>query len=159
MGKACSPTALRWPSTCGRRIRKRSRCFRALPYRFTIVSPSADLFAERPLIELTGRGEVRAVHYNSRSIAPLRLGGQEAVAFYGAYRRFAALLRQGRFQLKLRLPEGEIVVFDNQRVLHGRTAYPSARHARHLRGCYLTRDSLYSNAALVRRRLDEGATS
>ncbi len=129
------------------------------PVPFHYVSPSADLFAERPLIELTGRGEVRAVHYNSRSIAPLRLGGQEAVAFYGAYRRFAALLRQGRFQLKLRLPEGEIVVFDNQRVLHGRTAYPSARHARHLRGCYLTRDSLYSNAALVRRRLDEGATS
>jgi gamma-butyrobetaine dioxygenase len=45
------------------------------------------------------------------------------------------------------------VVFDNQRILHGRTAFSSARHPRHLRGCYLTRDSVYSETALLRRRL------
>jgi gamma-butyrobetaine dioxygenase len=45
------------------------------------------------------------------------------------------------------------VVFDNQRILHGRTAFSSARQPRHLRGCYLTRDSVYSEAALLRRRL------
>ena len=104
--------------------------------------------AERPLIELSCRDEVCAVHYNSRSIAPLRLAPLEAAPFYAAYRRFAAVLREPRFQLKLHLPQGEIVVFDNQRILHGRTAFSSARHARHLRGCYLTRDSVYSGAAL-----------
>ncbi len=98
------------------------------------------------------------MHYNSRSIAPLRLAPCEAVPFYAAYRRFAALLRETRFQLKLRLAEGEIVVFDNQRILHGRTAFASARHARHLRGCYLTRDSVYSNAAILRREMSESAT-
>jgi len=35
--------------------------------------------------------------------------------------------------------------------LHGRTAFSSARYPRHLRGCYLTRDSVYSEAALLRR--------
>ncbi len=127
------------------------------PVPFHYRSQNAELSAERPLIELTCRGEVSAVHYNSRSIAPLRLGARETAAFYAAYRRFAALLREARFQLKLRLPEGEIVVFDNQRVLHGRTAFSSARHARHLRGCYLTRDSIAGGAALLRRELGEGA--
>ena len=128
------------------------------PVPFHYRSQNAELFAERPLIELSCRDEVCAVHYNSRSIAPLRLAPLEAAPFYAAYRRFAAVLREPRFQLKLHLPQGEIVVFDNQRILHGRTAFSSARHARHLRGCYLTRDSVYSGAALLRRELASGGT-
>jgi gamma-butyrobetaine dioxygenase len=62
-------------------------------------------------------------------------------------------LRDLKFQLKFRLRSGDLVVFDNQRVLHGRTPFSSAKHARHLRGCYLTRDSVYSESALLRRQL------
>jgi alpha-ketoglutarate-dependent taurine dioxygenase len=40
-------------------------------------------------------------------------------------------------------------------VLHGRTAFTSAKHPRHLQGCYLTRDSVFSEAGLLRRRLAE----
>jgi alpha-ketoglutarate-dependent taurine dioxygenase len=123
------------------------------PVPFHYRSQSADLYAERPLIELSCRGEVTAVHYNSRSIAPLLdVSVRTAAPFYAAYRRFAGLLRDPRYQLRFRLAEGEIVVFDNQRILHGRTPFSSARHARHLRGCYLTRDSVYSTAALLRGR-------
>jgi len=122
------------------------------PVPFHYRSSNADLYAERPLIQLSCRGEVTAVHYNSRSIAPLLdVSARAAAPFYAAYRRFAALLRDPRYQLKFRLAGGEIVVFDNQRILHGLTAFSSARHARHLRGCYLTRDSVYSCAALLGR--------
>ena len=78
-------------------------------------------------------------------------------SFYAAYRRFAELLREPRFQLATRLADGELVVFDNQRVLHGRTGFASARHPRHLRGCYLTRDSVYSEQALLDRQIQSGA--
>lgn len=118
---------------------------------FLYRSKDAELYAERPLIQLSCRGEVSAVHYNNRSIAPLRLAAPEAHAFYGAYRRFAALLRDSRFHLQCRLHDADLVVFDNQRILHGRTAFSSGRHPRHLRGCYLTRDSVFSEAALLRR--------
>jgi gamma-butyrobetaine dioxygenase len=122
---------------------------------FHYRSANADLYAERPLIQLRG-GEVVAVHYNSRSIAPLDLPLEAATAFYAAYRRFAELLRAPRFQMTTRLASGDLVVFDNQRILHGRTAFRSARHARHLRGCYLTRDSVYSTTALLRRESGRG---
>ena len=118
---------------------------------FLYRSKDAELYAERPLIQLTCNGEVCAVHYNSRSIAPLRLAARDAKPFYSSYRRFAALLRDSRFQLQLGLRDGDLAVFDNQRILHGRTAFSSARYPRHLRGCYLTRDSVYSEAALLRR--------
>ena len=122
---------------------------------FLYRSQDAELYAERPLIQLSTTGVVRAVHYNSRSIAPLSIAPAAAARFYAAYRRFASLLREPRYQLHTRLGAGTLVVFDNQRILHGRTAFSSARFARHLRGCYLSRDSVYSQSALLRRRLAE----
>ena len=126
----------------------------AVPFHYR--SRDADLYAERPLIQLSTDGAITAVHYNSRSIAPLTLRTGALGAFYRAYRRFAALLREPRFQLQTRLGAGTMAVFDNQRVLHGRTAFSSARQARHLRGCYLSRDSVYSETALLRRQRAAG---
>jgi alpha-ketoglutarate-dependent taurine dioxygenase len=123
------------------------------PVPFLYRSQDAELYAERPLIQLSCRGDVTAVHYNSRSIAPLRLAASDARPFYAAYRSFAALLREPRFQMRFRLNSGDLVAFDNQRILHGRTGFSSARYPRHLRGCYLTRDSVYCEAALLRRAL------
>ena len=124
----------------------------AVPFRYQ--SKDADLYAERPLIQLSCDGVVTGVHYNNRSIAPLRLSLDDTQAFYGAYRKFALLLRDPKFQLKFRLRSRDLVLFDNQRILHGRTPFSSAKHARHLRGCYLTRDSVYSESAVLRRQLD-----
>jgi gamma-butyrobetaine dioxygenase len=123
------------------------------PVPFHYRSKDAELYAERPLIQLSCRGEVNAVHYNNRSIAPLRLEPRSAAGFYRAYRRFAELLREPSHQLKVALRDGDLVLFDNQRILHGRSAFSSAKHPRHLRGCYLTRDSVYSETALLRRRM------
>ena len=124
---------------------------------FLYRSKDAELFAARPFIQLALDGAVVAVHYNNRSIAPLRLPADQAEPFYASYRVFARLLRDPRFQLKLHLSDGNLVAFDNRRVLHGRTAFLSARYPRHLRGCYLTRDSVYSETALLRRKLTEGS--
>lgn len=129
----------------------------AVPFRYR--SKGADLYAERPLIQLSCDGAVTGVHYNNRSIAPLRLSLDDTQAFYDAYRKFALLLRDLKFQLKFRLRSGDLVVFDNQRILHGRTPFSSAKHPRHLRGCYLTRDSVYSESALLRRHLNAAPTA
>jgi gamma-butyrobetaine dioxygenase len=119
------------------------------PVPFAYRSRNAALYAERPLIQLSGRGEVVAVHYNNRSIQPLPFAAEAAERYYRAYRRFAMLLREPRFMLRLMLRAGDLVVFDNQRILHGRTGFASARHPRHLQGCYLTRDSVFSREALL----------
>jgi alpha-ketoglutarate-dependent taurine dioxygenase len=129
------------------------------PVPFRYRSKDAELYAERPLIQLTCAGEISAVHYNSRSIAPLRLAARDAARFYSAYRRFALLLRESRFHLQFRLRDGDLAVFDNQRTLHGRTAFSSAKYPRHLRGCYLTRDSVYSEAALLSREFHPETSS
>lgn len=127
----------------------------AVPFHYR--SKDAELQARRPLIQLACAGQVEAVHYNSRSIAPLDLELEETPRFYAAYRRFAERLRDPRVCMRHRLAAGDTVVFDNRRILHGRTAFSSQRHPRHLRGCYLTRDSVYGTAALLARTLAEAA--
>jgi alpha-ketoglutarate-dependent taurine dioxygenase len=122
-----------------------------VPFRYR--SADAELYAERPFIELTCDGAIAAVHYNNRSIAPLLERGRAGSAFYAAYRRFAELLQRSDFQLRYKLNEGDLVLFDNRRILHGRTAFASAAHGRHLRGCYLTRDSVFGTTARLRRQL------
>ncbi|MBS0393001.1 MAG: TauD/TfdA family dioxygenase [Proteobacteria bacterium] len=125
------------------------------PVPFLYRSRDAELYSETPLIRLSATGAIEAVHYNNRSIAPLTLAGEELRTFYEAYRRFALLLREPRFQVRTRLGSGDLVVFDNQRTLHGRTAFSSARFPRHLQGCYLTRDSVLSRLAVLRRDLPQ----
>jgi hypothetical protein len=129
------------------------RVLASTPVPFLYQSGEAELYSEKPLIRLDVRGRVAAVHYNNRSIAPLRLPAAETDGFYAAYRRLALLLREPRFQVRMKLGDGDLVVFDNQRTLHGRTAFSSAHHPRHLQGCYLTRDSVLSETGLLRRRL------
>lgn len=106
------------------------------------------LYSEKPMIQLGMQGEVIAVHYNNRSIAPLPPAGPDIAVYYEAYRCFARHLRQPEFQLQMRMDKGDMVVFDNWRVLHARTSFSAARH---LQGCYLTKDSVYSRVALESR--------
>ena len=125
-----------------------------VPFRYR--AQNAALYAERPLIELDAGGRVIAINYNNRSIAPLNLAPTILKTFYDAYRAFALELRETRYSMRTRLEEGVLVVFDNRRTLHGRTAYASSKHVRHLQGCYLTRDSVLSELAVLERASTPG---
>jgi gamma-butyrobetaine dioxygenase len=126
------------------------------PVPFWYRAAGVDLYSERPLIELNCQKTVTAVNYNNRAIRPVRLPAAECAAYYSSYRKFAALLRDSRLQMATRLKDGDLAIFDNRRVLHGRTGFASTRHPRHLQGCYLTRDSVYSATAVLRRELSGG---
>jgi len=119
---------------------------------FAFRDDGVDLQADRHLIELTPDRRVRAVHYNSRSIRPVSLPSEELEAFYHGYRALSRLLRDRRFEFRVKLASGDLVAFNNRRVLHGRTAYsPSA--GRWLQGCYVDYDGLTSNLAVLERKL------
>ena len=118
--------------------------------RFEFADASTHLCAERPIIQQSKSASVEAIAYNSRSIAPLSLAAGEVPEFYRAYRAFARLLRDERFVVKTALAEGDLVVFNNRRVLHGRTAFRTTE-ARWLQGCYLEQDGLHSQISVLKR--------
>jgi gamma-butyrobetaine dioxygenase len=61
---------------------------------------------------------------NSRSICPVCLPSGELAAFYCAYRAFAHLQQDPRFELCIQLRRADLVTFNNRRVLRGRTTFP-----------------------------------
>src|SRR5579859_2073538 len=120
------------------------------PVPFGYQDKSTELRASQPLIQLSPRGRIRAVRFNSRSARPLRRPYPEVVAFYPAYRRWAELLARPERQLNLRLAPGDCLIFDNTRIMHARTAF-SVTGGRHLQGCYADLDGLASTLAVLRR--------
>jgi gamma-butyrobetaine dioxygenase len=91
------------------------------------------------------------VHFNNRSAdwldAPIDLAGR----WYGAYRIFAQILKRPELELIFKLGPGDLVVMQNDRALHGRTAFDPNLGRRHLQGCYIDRDGIESRRRVLKR--------
>jgi gamma-butyrobetaine dioxygenase len=71
-------------------------------------------------------------------------------AWYEAYLMLLSAIDDQSSQVVFRLEPGDLVLFDNERVLHGRTGF-AGYGARHLQGCYADRDGLLSTLAVLER--------
>ncbi|WP_092022404.1 2-trimethylaminoethylphosphonate dioxygenase [Marinobacter zhejiangensis] len=123
-------------------------CRQYLNYRFS--DATTELRSRVPMIEVDDRGYVTKVRYNNRSIDTVRLAPESVAAFYQAYRHYAGILERPELKLTFKLRPGDLVVFDNTRVMHARTAF-SAGGQRHLQGAYADLDGLYSTLAVLER--------
>ena len=117
----------------------------SVDYRY--VAKGVDLRARRPMIRLDAEGEIQAVAHNNRSRAPLAPTAGDLAGFYEAYRRFVRLLHDEDGLVRLRLAPGDLVIMDNERVLHGRGEFSGGR--RRLRGCYADKDALASRLRVL----------
>lgn len=97
---------------------------------------ASDLQASRSVIELSADGAVRSVAVNNRS-----LDTPGTARFHDALGAFVERLEALAFELTL--TSGQAIVFDNRRLLHARTGF-DPRSGRHLQGCYIDIDSLWS---------------
>jgi gamma-butyrobetaine dioxygenase len=61
-------------------------------------------------------------------------------------------LREPRYTIKLKLQSGDMVVFDNRRVMHGRDAFDASIGRRQLRGCYVDRTEFQSRLRVLGER-------
>jgi gamma-butyrobetaine hydroxylase len=120
------------------------------PARFEYAgSAGVRLKAKRPIIELAQDGELIAIRFNNRSTAPLvDIPFGDMPEYYGAYRRFAELVEDQRFEVTFKLKPGELFIVDNTRVLHARKAF-SGSGIRWLQGCYADKDALLSTLEAI----------
>ncbi|MGB1238309.1 MAG: TauD/TfdA family dioxygenase [Pseudomonadales bacterium] len=114
---------------------------------FRFASEDAHLTHCGPMIQLDCHGEIEAVRINNRSLAPLKLPFEIMDAYYGAYQALMAIVQGDDCKVTLTLEQGELIIFDNQRVMHGREV--QAIGPRHLQGCYADRDGLRSTAYIL----------
>ena len=102
-----------------------------------------------PMITLSPDGEISAVHFNNRSIAPITdVPYNDMSNYYKAYRKFSSIIDSSTMAFTFKLNPGECFILDNTRVLHARTAY-SKTGTRWLQGCYVDKDGLLSTISTL----------
>ncbi|XP_065181170.1 uncharacterized protein LOC135811861 [Sycon ciliatum] len=91
--------------------------------------------AEHPVLRYDALGNFRQVCYNTHHRAPQLCS--QAHELYRHLRVFHSLLYSDQSVFSVRLQPGSVILVDNLRVLHGRTAFSGDRV---LAGCYLSSD-------------------
>jgi len=111
------------------------------------------LQSRRPMIELSPDGEIIAIRFNNRSVAPITdVPYSDMENYYNAYRKFSDIINDPSLAVNFKLKPGESFVVDNTRVLHSRTAYSGSGN-RWLQGCYVDKDGLLSKIFTLSKRL------
>lgn len=121
-----------------------------VPFRFH--DAVTDIRSRKTVITLDTRGDVSEICFNAHLADILDLEPEVMPDFYRAYRQFMEMTRDPAYALTLKLAHGEMVVFDNRRVLHGRTAFDPSTGYRHLHGCYVDRGEWDSRLRVLARR-------
>ena len=119
---------------------------------FRFSSDDTDLRHEATIIDENPGGEVVGIRFNNRSMQTFYSAPDTMSAFYAAYHTFASMLEDERYKITFKLESGQAMLFDNQRVLHGRIGYASSGD-RHLQGCYADIDSLLAKLNVLERGL------
>jgi len=91
----------------------------------------------RPMIELDEDGSILGVHVGHPHTRNWRFPFDTMAPLYMAYSRFIRILNDASRQFYYRLQPNECLVFLNQRVLHGRTAFSPDAGERHLQVAYV----------------------
>lgn len=130
------------------------RLLTTTPVRFRYVDGGrTELVDWAPLIERDVAGRMQGIRFSPRlDFVPL-LPPDELSAFYRARRLLDRMLKSAEFEVRFRLDDGDLVMFDNRRLLHGRTGFDPGEGARHLQGCYIDLDGPRSLYRVLRQKL------
>lgn len=121
-----------------------------IPFRFH--DADHDIRQHQSVINVDSFGNIIEVKFNAHLAMVFDLPANIMRDYYLAYRSLMACFRDERFKIEVKLEAGQMVVFDNRRVLHGRNAFENDRGRRHLHGCYVDRTEFKSRLKVLEQR-------
>jgi gamma-butyrobetaine dioxygenase len=121
------------------------------PIEFRFHDASCDIRTSAPTLELDRAGRLARVRFNNWLRTAMAVPDDVVQPLYAALERFWRMLRDEKYRLNLRLEPGDLVAYDNNRVLHGRRPFDPTTGERHLQGCYLNLDDVDSALRLIER--------
>ncbi len=122
----------------------------SIPFRF--YDENTDIRSRKHVITLNLDGEISEICFNAHIADFLDIDPKLMKSYYRAYGKFMKMTRSNAYLISLRLAVGEMVVFDNRRILHGRDAFNPETGFRHLHGCYVDRGEFESRLRVLKRR-------
>eukprot|EP01097_Dermamoeba_algensis_P007313 TRINITY_DN460_c0_g1_i3.p1 TRINITY_DN460_c0_g1~~TRINITY_DN460_c0_g1_i3.p1 ORF type:complete len:359 (+),score=48.71 TRINITY_DN460_c0_g1_i3:98-1174(+) len=113
---------------------------------FHYENDNQTMIFQRPIIKPSIDGASWDLHWSPAwedTLTSLDHANQ-AETFYKAYRRFYEISESEELHFKLRMKPGDMVIFDNRRVMHAREKYTVMKGTRHLKGAYINMDEFLS---------------
>jgi gamma-butyrobetaine dioxygenase len=108
-----------------------------------------------PIIELqTLVGQIKAINWSPPFEGIQKIPEALVEPYYEARTEWSALLNSPRYAIRHRLKPGEIVVFNNRRVLHARTAFDETAGHRLLEGAYIGSDEWTNKLRVLKRQFN-----
>lgn len=140
-----------------RRLREESpehfECLTQLATEFFYTDETTHLEGEGPLIELDSQGRLHRVRFSNRTERVPAHDPDVLERYYAARQRFYELITSDELTVHLKLDPGEMLIMDNYRLFHGRTAFQLEGGVRHMRQGYVDRDSTASRRQVLRSQL------
>lgn len=109
---------------------------------FVFTDDEHDIRYRRPVIGLDGDGQFIGLTFNAHIADVPDFSPEIMYDFYTAFRELMLRIRSAENNIEYALRSGEMVVFDNQRILHGRAAFEPDSGQRHLRGYYIEHNEI-----------------
>jgi len=120
-----------------------------VPWRFH--DAANDIRSHRPIITLSADGSVDYFVFNAHIADVPDLPAEVLDEFYLAYQRLMRRIRDPKYAIQHALQPGEMIIFDNTRVLHSRAAFDPTSGERYLRGYYIERNEVDSRIRVLDR--------
>ena len=122
--------------------------------RFQFVDQSVVLEDWAEMIRVDENGEFKQVRFSPRlDFVPL-LDLDRLELYYNARKKISELYNSDKYRIQFRLSPGDLLMMDNYRLLHGRTAYDANEGDRFLQGCYIDYDSTDGKLKHLKRKFD-----
>ena len=106
-----------------------------------------------PMIRVDEDQEVCGIRVNERQIAPIDLPYDQVVPTYRALQKFLKIVYDPSLMISFPLKKGDSLIFNNQRVLHGRTAFKSEDPGRQVLTNSVDLEDFFSNVRILKGRL------
>ena len=133
------------------------RILSSVPVRWEYRHDQTHMIDYAPVIQHDAGGQIAGLRFSPKlDFVPL-LPEAELSAFYAARRTLGAMLRAPEFLISFLLEDGDLVMFDNRRLLHGRTGFDPQEGVRHLQGCYIDIDTPRSLYRVLQRGAEQAA--
>ena len=121
----------------------------SIPWRF--FDDNNDIRRHRPIISQRVDGSFDYFVFNTRIANLPDMNSTSLYDFYCAYQKLMIRVRSEQYAIHHALAPGEMVAFDNSRVLHGRAAFDPNSGERRFCGYYLERNEVDSRIRVLSR--------
>jgi len=119
--------------------------------------PEEDMQSHRRIIVLDVDGDVEGIRFTDRTIPPQDLPDHLMEDVYKAIKAFWTIVNTDELKYEYPMRSGDLHVFDNQRVLHGRTEFNPLTGERHLQQCSVNRDEFQNTIRILAVRCNHPA--